>query len=140
MVPAGHAIIKEHMHKKDALLGGELSCHFIFRDRYFGYDDGIYAMLRLFELLGQSGKTLDELLIDYPHLYSSPEFRLPCDEDKKEKVIERVKSYFAEKPGVSLLLVDGVRANFEGCWGLIRASNTQPMVSIRFEATTAQGF
>ena len=140
MVPAGHAIVKEHMYKKDALLGGELSCHFIFRDRYFGYDDGIYAMLRLFELLGQAGKTLDELLIDYPHLYSSPEFRISCDEDKKAAVIERVKNYFAEKPGGSLLLVDGVRANFDGCWGLIRASNTQSMVSIRFEATTAQSF
>ncbi len=140
MAPAGHAIIKEHMHAEKALIGGELSCHFMFVDRYFGYDDGIYAMLRLFELLENSGKRLEELLIDYPHLYSSPEFRIACAEDKKAPVIGRVKDYFAQKAGATLITVDGVRANFESCWGLIRASNTQPVVSIRFEAKTAQLF
>jgi len=140
MAPAGHAIIKEHMRAEKAMLGGEVSCHFIFADRYFGYDDGIYAMMRLFELLQDSAQTLEGLLIEYPHLYSSPEFRIACDEDKKAVVIARVKDYFAQKPGVSLVTVDGVRANFDDCWGLIRASNTQPVVSIRFEAKTMELF
>ncbi|MCL5875528.1 MAG: phosphomannomutase/phosphoglucomutase [Candidatus Dependentiae bacterium] len=140
MAPSGHAIIKEHMHTEKAVLGGEVSCHFIFADRYFGYDDGIYAMLRLFELLEDSNKRLEELLIEYPHLYSSPEFRIACEEDKKAIVIGRVKDYFAQKAGVSLITVDGIRANFDDCWGLIRASNTQPVVSIRFEAKTAELF
>ena len=140
MVPAGHAIIKEHMYAEQALLGGELSCHFIFADRYFGYDDGIYAMLRLFELIENGGKRLEELLVDYPHLYSSPEFRIACDEDKKSLVIARVKEYFEQKQGVSLITVDGVRAQFKDCWALIRASNTQAVVSVRFEARTAQLF
>lgn len=140
MAPAGHAIIKEHMKNTGALIGGELSCHFIFNDRYFGYDDGIYAMMRLFELLITSNNTVDELMSDYPCLYSSHEFRIACDENRKQDIIEHAKDYFGKKSGVSLLTIDGVRANFYQGWGLIRASNTQPVISIRLEASNEQAF
>ena len=132
--PSGHAIIKDTMHKHHALLGGELSCHFFFHDRYFGYDDAIYAMLRLFEILVQSRKSLEELLAIFPPTISSPEFRLPCLGQKKKEAIEKVKKYFEKIPDAKLIMIDGVRTSLPYGWGLIRASNTQDVLSFRFEA------
>lgn len=83
MSPCGHAIIKEHMMQNNAKIGGELSCHFMFHDRYFGYDDGIYAMMRLFEIMHKTGKSLDELIKIFPKKFSSPEIRIECPEEKK---------------------------------------------------------
>ncbi|MCX5922477.1 MAG: phosphomannomutase/phosphoglucomutase [Candidatus Dependentiae bacterium] len=137
--PAGHSIIKDMMKQHHALLGGELSCHFFFHDRYFGYDDGIYAMLRLFELLVDSGKTLEELLADFPKKYSSPEFRVPCDEDKKHSVVAAVKDALIKRDDVQAITIDGVRATMPYGWGLVRVSNTQPALTIRFESSTPQG-
>lgn len=136
--PSGHSIIKRYMHDNSAFLGGELSCHFFFNDRYFGYDDGIYAMLRLFEMLVTSGKTLDELISVFPVKVSSPEFRIPCQDADKQPIIEHIKKYFAAKKDAQLLTIDGVRASLPYGWGIVRASNTQPVLSIRFEADTAK--
>ncbi|HEX4069327.1 MAG TPA: phosphomannomutase/phosphoglucomutase, partial [Candidatus Babeliales bacterium] len=138
VTPVGHSIIEESMQKNNAMLGGETSCHFFFRDRHFGYDDGVYAMFRLIELLIQSQKTLTELLKVFPHKVSSSEFRIPCAEDKKNNVVEGVKDLFAQQKNVKLITIDGVKVITDYGWGLVRASNTQPVLSIRFEANTQQ--
>jgi phosphomannomutase/phosphoglucomutase len=135
--PSGHSIIKDEMRKHQALLGGELSCHFFFRDRYFGYDDGIYAMLRLFELIVHND--IEILLEVYPHMFSSPEFRIPCDEAKKKLVVQTVTDIFAQKDNAQLITIDGVRVTMPYGWGLLRASNTQPVLSLRFESQTEEG-
>jgi phosphomannomutase/phosphoglucomutase len=134
MSPSGHAIIKDAMEKSHALLGGELSCHFFFHDRYFGYDDGIYALLRLLEIIISSGKSLDELIAIFPKKISSSEIRLACAEDKKQEIIAQIKKYFSSRKDAQLIMIDGVRAQLPYGWGLVRASNTQPVLSIRFEA------
>lgn len=139
MSPSGHAIIKENMGKTGAILGGELSCHFVFNDRYFGYDDGIYAMLRLFELLQASGKTLDELLDIFPVTYSSPEFRIECDENQKQMIIKQVQYFFMQKKDARFISIDGMRVTLDYGWGLVRASNTQPVICIRFESNSYKG-
>lgn len=135
--PSGHSIIKDIMKQHNAPLGGELSCHFFFHDRYFGYDDGVYAMLRLFETVQNT--TLDELLKVYPKMYTSNEYRIPCDENKKQLVVQTVKDIFAQKQHAECITIDGVRAAMPYGWGLIRASNTQPVLSMRFESATQEG-
>lgn len=137
--PSGHAIIKEHMKKTGARIGGELSCHFNFADHYFGFDDGIYAGLRLLSLLKSTGKTLEELLTIIPKRYGSFEIRMPCPEDKKLEIIATMKEVFAQRPEASLMTLDGVRVEMPYGWGIIRPSNTQPMLSIRFESASPEG-
>ncbi len=137
--PTGHVWVKQYMQKYHAILGGELSCHLFFHDRYFGFDDGIYAMMRLFEVITKTGKSLDELVASFPQKISSPEIRFACPEDQKEKIILHVKEYF-EKQDVELLTIDGVHVTFHRGWGIIRASHTQPVLSIRFEADTQDEF
>jgi phosphomannomutase/phosphoglucomutase len=139
MSPSGHAIIKDQMKQHNAVLGGELSCHFFFKDHYFGYDDGIYAMMRLFALLQATHETLDTLLKVFPKKYSSPEIRIECPDDKKHYVVEDVRAYFRNRGDVSLIEIDGARvANTYG-WGIVRVSNTQPVLSMRFEADSPEG-
>jgi len=136
MTPVGHSIIEENMHTHHALLGGETSCHFFFKDRHFGYDDGIYALFRLIELLDQSKKSLTELLTVFPHKVTSPEYRIPCDEENKYAMVHEIKGLFYKQKNVQILAIDGVRVTTDYGWGIIRASNTQPVLSIRFEANT----
>lgn len=137
--PSGHSIIKKVMRENNALLAGELSCHFFFADRYFGYDDGIYAMLRLFELLHETGKTLDELVATIPKKISSREYRISCDDTKKQEIVLSVKNEMLKRPDVQALTIDGVRATMPYGWGLVRASNTQPALTIRFESDSYEG-
>jgi len=139
MSPSGHSIIKAEMKKNNALLGGELSCHFFFHDRYFGYDDGIYAMMRLFELLVQTGKSLDELLKIFPKKISSPEYRIACPEDQKTAIVTSVKNSLMLRPDVQAITIDGVRATMPYGWGIVRVSNTQAALTIRFESDTQDG-
>ena len=139
MSPSGHSIIKEHMFLNKALLAGELSCHFFFNDKYFGYDDGIYAMIRLFEILSKTKKSLDSLLYGFPQKLSSPEFRIACNEDDKELIVKSVKKFFEEKNPQEMITIDGVRAHMPYGWGLVRASNTQPVICLRFESDTLDG-
>lgn len=138
MSPSGHAIIKDQMKQHNGILGGELSCHFFFKDRYFGYDDGVYAMLRLFELLKNSDQTLDELLTVFPQKYSSPEVRIECPDEKKQEIVDAVRDYFKDRNDVSLITIDGARIATDYGWGIIRASNTQPALSMRFEADSPE--
>ncbi len=139
MSPSGHSIIKEYMESHHALLGGELSCHFSFKDRYFGYDDGVYAFLRLLELLESSDQSLDDLVRLFPKKYSSHEFRIFCHDHKKFAVVDMIKEALKKFSHVSLITIDGVRASMAYGWGIVRASNTQPALSIRFEGYSAEG-
>lgn len=133
----GHAIIKETMLEHKALLGGELSGHFFFADAHFGFDDGIYAMMRLLDLLQRNATSLYELVSALPQKISSPEIRLDCPDEKKHSIIDTVTKSLEQKP-CSISTIDGVRATFSCGWGLLRASNTQPALSMRFEANTHQ--
>lgn len=140
MSPSGHSIIKETMQQYSALLGGELSCHFFFKDRYFGYDDGIYAALRLLEIMYETGKSLAELIAIFPQKQSSPELRLACPEDKKKEIITAIKKELNQRyPAASIITLDGLRVTFDFGWGIIRSSNTQPVLSMRFESETHEG-
>lgn len=140
MSPSGHSIIKEQMLKYKALLAGELSCHFFFSDRYFGYDDGIYAAMRLFEIIQESNETLENLIASFPIKVSSPEFRIPCvSEAEKGIIVDHVKNIFAARTDADIITIDGIRAQMAYGWGLARASNTQNVICLRFESDSAAG-
>jgi phosphomannomutase/phosphoglucomutase len=128
----GHSLIKKKMKEENALLAGEMSGHVFFADRYFGYDDAIYASLRLLEIMAQTDLPLDQVLADVPQTCSTPELRVDCPDEVKFDVVARVLSHYRATHDV--LDVDGARVNFEGGWGLVRASNTQPALVLRFEA------
>ncbi len=132
MWKTGHSLIKKKMKEEKAELAGEMSGHIFFADRYFGYDDATYATCRLLEILTGTGKKISELLSDVPATYSTPEIRVECPDDKKFAVVEKVTEYFRE--GYKVIDIDGVRVLFEDGWGLVRASNTQPALVLRFEA------
>jgi phosphomannomutase/phosphoglucomutase len=136
MWKAGHSLIKAKMKEEKAVLGGEMSGHFFFADRYFGYDDAIYAAVRLLEILSQTGQKISSLLSDVPQTYSTPEIRIDCADDKKAKVVENIKKHFQNNHG--LIDIDGVRIPFEDGWALVRSSNTQPVIVLRFEASSAK--
>jgi len=122
------------MKEEKAVLGGEMSGHIFFADRYFGYDDAIYASCRLIELLSKTEKKLSQLLDDVPKTFITPEIRVDCPEEIKFKVVEMVKEEL--RKDYPIIDVDGVRVQFEDGWGLVRASNTQPALVLRFEALT----
>ncbi len=138
MSPSGHSIIKNQMKKHNALLAGELSCHFFFKDRYFGYDDGIYSMMRLFELLTNSGKSLHELLAIFPKKYSTSEIRIACPDEKKGPIVDAMKNSFAAMKDVEVMTIDGIRVTMKSGWGMFRLSNTQPVVCLRFEGNSPE--
>ena len=133
----GHSLIKEKMREVGAPLSGEMSGHMFFKDNYLGYDDAIFAAARLLEIISEEGKPLSELVQEIPTYYSTPEIRVDCPEEEKFRVVEEVKKYFAEKYPV--IDVDGVRFITSNGWGLIRASNTQPILVLRFEAKEKEG-
>jgi phosphomannomutase/phosphoglucomutase len=129
----GHSLIKKKMKEEGALLAGEMSGHMFFADKYFGFDDAIYAALRVCEIIAASDKPLSQLLADVPSTYSTPELRVECSDEKKFQVVSRVLSHFRASHDV--LDIDGARIKFANGWGLVRASNTQPSLVMRFEAT-----
>ena len=137
MWKAGHSLLKAKMRETGALLGGEMSGHIFFKERYFGYDDAIYAGARLLEILARTGKTVDQLLADLPPAHSTPEIRVDCPDALKFKVADRVRDHF-RAAGCDLIDVDGVRVRFPQGWGLLRASNTQPVLVMRFEAESQE--
>lgn len=137
--PSGHAIIKDCMHRHQALLGGELSCHFFFADRYFGYDDAFYALLRLLEVIHTNKQSLDDMLTCIPTSYSSPEYRIPYDEKLRNSIIKKVKAEFDKRTDMTLITIDGVRATTSYGWGIVRPSNTQPVLCLRFESSSLKG-
>jgi phosphomannomutase/phosphoglucomutase len=136
MWKVGHSLIKTKMKEEGAVLAGEMSGHMFFADRYYGYDDAVYAAARLVELLSRGEATLADLVDTLPVLHNTPEIRLPCPDDIKFEVVRRaIAHYKARQPVVE---VDGARVSFPGGWGLIRASNTGPVLVLRCEADTPE--
>lgn len=132
MWKAGHSLIKSKMKEEGALLGGEMSGHLFFSERYFGFDDAIYAGARLLEILSRSTEPLSKHLADIPVMVNTPEIRLECPDDKKFQVVADLTGEF--KKDYKVIDVDGARVLFDKGWGLVRASNTQPVLVLRFEA------
>src|SRR5207247_343200 len=137
MWKAGHSLLKAKMRETGALLGGEMSGHIFFKEKYFGYDDAIYAGARLLDIVARTGKRVDQLLADLPPSHTTPEIRVDCPDDLKFAVAERVRDRF-RAAGREIIDVDGVRVRFPHGWGLVRASNTQPVLVLRFEADTPE--
>jgi phosphomannomutase / phosphoglucomutase len=136
MWKAGHSLIKAKMKEEHALLAGEMSGHLFFRHRYYGFDDGIYSAARLLELVARDGRPLSRMLEGVPKTFSSPEIRKDFAEEKKFEAVERAKQKL-RKVGRTIE-VDGVRVIVPGGWGLIRASNTQPILVLRWEAQSEE--
>jgi phosphomannomutase/phosphoglucomutase len=136
MWKAGHSLIKAKMKEEGALLAGEMSGHIFFGDRWFGFDDGIYSSARLLELVSRTDQPVSSLLADVPRTFSTPEIRVDCPEDQKFEVVRRAQAFFAAR--YQAVTVDGVRVTFPDGWGLVRASNTQPLLVLRFEARTPE--
>ncbi len=137
MWKAGHSLIKGKMREEKALLAGEMSGHLFFADRYFGYDDALYAAMRLLEIVSQSNDAIEEFLSDIPVTYSTPEIRIDCPDRAKFGVVAAVKDFF--RGAYRINDIDGVRIEFDEGWGLVRASNTQPVLVLRFESTSEKG-
>jgi phosphomannomutase/phosphoglucomutase len=141
MWKVGHSIIKVKMKEEKAALAGEMSGHMFFADRWFGFDDAVYAGARLVEMLSRSPNTLAELHDTLPALHNTPEIRMACPDDLKFEVVRRATSWFRDRYPV--VDVDGARVVFQEAgknvgWGLVRASNTGPVLVMRFEADSAQ--
>ena len=135
MWKTGHSLIKAKVKEENAPLGGELSGHIFFADRHFGFDDGLYAGLRLIELISKSGKKLSELLRDYPQSYKTPELRIPMNERKRDPLIKSLIKKYSNLQNYTSYLTDGLRIESETGWALIRVSHTQPVIVVRCEST-----
>ena len=134
MWKAGHSLIKSKMKETGAVIAGEMSGHLFFADEYFGYDDAIYSSIRLLRILSENSEPLSQFLKDVPRTYTTPEIRVDCPDELKFGVADSVKKHYQGK--YPIIDVDGVRVNFGDGWGLVRASNTQPALVLRFEADT----
>lgn len=136
MYKTGHSLIKTKMKEEHAELAGEMSGHIFFADRYYGYDDALYAACRLMEIVANSGQPLSYQLAGLPKMVNTPEIRIDSDDEKKFGLVAQVKEHYSKTHPV--IDVDGVRVKFEKGWGLLRASNTQPVLVMRFEAETPE--
>lgn len=130
----GHSLIKKKIKEEGAPLAGEMSGHIFFNDRWFGFDDAIYASARLLEILSRSATSLSAMMADLPRMYATPEIRIYASDEVKFKIVDEVRRELAAR--VPVIDIDGVRANFPRGWGLVRASNTQAVIVMRFEAET----
>ena len=133
----GHSNIKVNMKKNKAIFAGEMSGHMFFADNYFGFDDALYAAVRFLNIMSQSKKRLSEIIDDLPKVFNTPEIRIFCKDEKKFKIIEKLKKIQLEKKR-RIIDLDGIRVNLDGGWWLMRASNTQPSLVLRCEAKTNQ--
>ncbi len=136
MSAAGHSLIKKKMRETEALLAGEMSGHICFADNYYGFDDAIFAACRILEIVANSDQTISEMLSDLPVLHNTPEIRVDCPDDLKFKIVGELTEHF--RKNYDVIDIDGVRVNFEDGWALVRASNTQPVLVLRAEATTPE--
>jgi phosphomannomutase/phosphoglucomutase len=134
MWKTGHSLIKEKMKELHAPLAGEMSGHMFFTEGFYGHDDALYGAARLLRIIADTGRGVDELLADIPRYVSTPEIRVDCPDGRKFAVVEAAKAHFASLHDV--IGIDGVRILYGDGWGLIRASNTQPILVVRFEAMT----
>jgi phosphomannomutase/phosphoglucomutase len=132
----GHSLIKKKMKEENAELAGEMSGHMFFKDRYFGFDDALYATCRLLEIMADTGLGVDELIQDLPKTFTTPELRVDCPDEIKFDVVKKIVAHYKAKQEV--IDIDGLRAVYDDGWGLVRASNTQPALVLRFEALTLE--
>jgi phosphomannomutase / phosphoglucomutase len=137
MYRTGHSLIKARMKEEHAELAGEMSGHLFFQDRFYGFDDALYSACRLMEIVSDSGRALSAQLEGLPTTVSTPEIRVDCPDEVKFDVIKRVVQHFKQSK-YKVVDVDGVRVIFEKGWGLARASNTQPVLVMRFEAENGE--
>ncbi|HKM99649.1 MAG TPA: phosphomannomutase/phosphoglucomutase [Candidatus Binataceae bacterium] len=135
MWKTGHSLIKSKLKEEHAALAGEMSGHMFFADRYFGFDDAIYASFRLLEIVSNERRGLGAILADLPRSAVTPEIRLDCPDDRKFEIVRLAAEYF--RNNYDVIDIDGVRVKFDDGWGLVRASNTQPALVMRFEAGSA---
>lgn len=135
MWKTGHSLLKAKMKEEGAPLGGEMSGHMFFAENY-GYDDAIYASARLLQILSKGSASLSTVVDDIPKYYSTPEIRVECSEEEKFDIVEDMKTYFQSQ--YDTIDIDGVRVLFGDGWGLVRASNTQPILVLRCEARTQE--
>lgn len=140
MWKTGHSLVKEKIKVEKAPFGGEMSGHIFFADRNYGYDDAPYAALRLCKILSESGKTIPQLLEGLPPAFNTPEIRIDTTEEKKVLIVEKMKEAFPNVKGADYKvdLTDGIRLSFEDGWALCRSSNTQPVLVVRYEASTQE--
>jgi phosphomannomutase/phosphoglucomutase len=136
MWKAGHSLIKAKMKETGAALAGEMSGHIFFADRFYGFDDATYAGARVLEILSKTDLSLSQLLSDLPETFSTPELRVECTEEQKFAVVEQIAEEFSKTNEV--ITIDGARILFEHGWGLVRASNTQAILVLRFEADSEE--
>jgi phosphomannomutase/phosphoglucomutase len=138
MWKSGHSNLKSKLKESNALLAGEFSGHIIFSERWYGFDDGLYAGARLLEILSLDYRTSAEVFADLPEGLATPEYSLPLDEGRSHEIMQAVDK-LPDLPGARLVKIDGLRAEFEQGWGLIRASNTTPALLFRFESDNEEG-
>jgi phosphomannomutase/phosphoglucomutase len=136
MWKTGHSLIKEKMRELHAPVAGEMSGHMFFTEGFYGHDDALYGAARLLRIVADSGKSVSELLADVPDFVSTPEIRVDVPEEIKFQLVEEAAKHF--RAGHDVIDVDGVRVLFGDGWGLIRASNTQPVLVLRFEARSEE--
>lgn len=137
MSPTGHSFVEELMTETGALLGGELSGHIFIAENYYGFDDAFLAAAKILEIITKSNKPLKEHFADLPKTYNTPEIKLGCAEEVKFAVVDKITKHFVDK--YECLTIDGVRIDFgNGAWGIVRASNTSPKLTLRFEAKSEE--
>ncbi|MCB0415914.1 MAG: phosphomannomutase/phosphoglucomutase, partial [Bdellovibrionales bacterium] len=140
MWKTGHSLIKEKIKEENAPFGGEMSGHIFFADRNYGYDDALYAGLRIVEILSETGKTISDILNDLPKAFNTPELRIDTTEEKKHLIVEKlIEKFKQESDEYKVNFQDGIRVSFKDGWALARASNTQPVLVLRFESQTQDG-
>ncbi len=138
MWKTGHSLIKAKMKQEKALLAGEMSGHVFFADRWYGFDDAIYSAARLYEIVSKTNGSVFDLIKDLTPVQATPEIRVDCEEDKKFALVTETAAVLKSVPGYTVNTIDGVRIDSDSGWGLVRASNTQPVLVLRFEANSVQ--
>jgi phosphomannomutase/phosphoglucomutase len=136
MSATGHSIIKDRMREERAELAGEMSGHMFLAEDYFGYDDAVFATARLLKIVDAAGVPVSGFLADVPPMHSTPEIRVDCPDDLKFGIVKELVEYYRGR--YEVVDIDGVRIDFGGGWGLVRASNTQPALVLRFEAKSLE--
>ena len=138
MWKTGHSIMKSKLKETGALLAGEFSGHIFFKERWFGFDDALYAAARLLEILSVDARTPTEVFAELPQSVMTPELKVSMEEGRPQEIMRQLMAH-AEIPGAKVTTLDGLRAEFEIGWGLVRASNTGPSLVFRFEAESEAG-
>jgi phosphomannomutase/phosphoglucomutase len=136
MWKAGHSLIKKKIFEEKALAAGEVSGHIFFNDKWFGFDDAVYAGARLLEILAATDSSLADLYDSIPAVFNTPEIRVDCGDDVKFRVVDAIRDHFRRILPVND--IDGARVQFPHGWALVRASNTQPSLVVRFEADSEE--